>query len=733
MGVNIQPYNKPLIARPGQRLLNHLREVLENGSKFIDGISEDKIMLFKAGLFFHDVGKAEFSIQDALHQSKKPPISHTHLSLIFFYSWLQDFLKKELYELLKDSTLRTIGFGILSHHSVPHIDLEFNIFCQIFNREVIIAKEIFEIFNQFNFLIREEVFLKTFDEFVNGYKENYIEFHFRNALKNELRKKFVIFYNALVKNDLYSAIGEIQTLKDTSQIKRNFIDPNRSEVHSYIAHTQTFTNNVLLQLPTGFGKTFLGLGYALKTNKKRIFYTLPVTTIIEDVYQRLKDYIPQENFGWYTSTYLVRKIAEKEEITQLEYLELKYFEKPLIITTLDQILLTFIGIHRYPLKEASLYDSCIILDEPQLYSPLMLFLFFKFFEDYKNELNCIMMTATVPDYLRKKLTFFEEPFASKREEFFNKFNRTYLDTKYLGYKIQDGKFQAILKKEICKLLSEKKKIAIVFNTVEKAQKFYNENLPGCNKYLFHARYIYQDRVSKLNELKSKLEKSPLIVVSTQTIEAGVDISFDVMFRELAPFDSIFQSAGRVNRFSENSDLCPIYVFGNVDDYLPYEKYQLEVTKDILAKSMKFNEFEMFESLQNFWKKIMEYISKEDEEAEKIYKAVKKVSPFAINLAEEKVNLRKGYFKIAVIPIKFYNKIKDLLEKLKNIEKNKIWERKKIISEIESYMVDIPFWGKSEEVKFKDFIIEDEDINFIGLKYSEDLGLIGEEDMSYRIV
>ncbi|MGB9667505.1 MAG: CRISPR-associated endonuclease Cas3'', partial [Thermosulfidibacteraceae bacterium] len=306
MGVNIQSYNKKLLARPEQNLEDHLKEVSEYGISYLkenlkEEFTEEKEKIYKAGLFFHDVGKSEISIQNAYYNKKKPPIFHTHLSVIFFYSWLIDFLKKDLYELLNDKKLKVISFCILSHHGPPHRKLEYNIFSQILNKDkkISIAKEVFGILKSFDFCVTEKTFIDTYNKFIKGYGENIYEFHFATALTPDLRKSFSIFYNALVKSDWYSAMGIPPTFQVKSATKvslpSDFLEPERSEVHKYIHERQEFKENILLELPTGFGKTFLGLGYALKTKRKRIIYTLPVTTIIEDVYENsLKKYINEK-------------------------------------------------------------------------------------------------------------------------------------------------------------------------------------------------------------------------------------------------------------------------------------------------------------------------------------------------------------------------------------------------------------------------------------------------------
>jgi len=742
MMLNIQSFNKKLIARNSQNLVQnlefHLKEVMENGISILrnslkERFPEEKEKILRAGFFFHDAGKSEISIQTALYEDKRPPISHTHLSVIFFYSWLIDFLKEDLYKLLQDEKLRVISFCILSHHSAPHRELENNIFSQILNRKITIAKETFEIFTKFDFILSEDTLIDTYKKFIEGYKENIYEFKFESILNLNSRKFFSFFYNALVKSDWYSAMEiEIPLVKPAFESIEpgKFLLPDKSKFHKYIYGKKEFKENILLELPTGFGKTFLGLGYALKTKRSKIFYTLPVTTIIEDVYENsLKKHINENQLEWYTSKYLVLKSLKKGNVEETEYLEARYFEKPVIITTLDQLLFAFLGVDRYPLKEAPLYDSCIILDEPQLYSPLMLFLFSEFLKDYKDNLNIIIMTATLPDFLKEKVDeFFVEPFNQLTiENSFAGFRRVNIDTTYLGYEISTLNFEKKLKD----LLSKGKKIAFIFNTVGKAQKFYKSLPKKFPKYLFHARYIYKDRVNKLMEMKNKLNeepKRPIVVVSTQAIEAGVNISFDVMFRELAPFDSIIQSAGRVNRFNENYHQCPVYIFGDENDYLPYKREQLKITKEILINLKISSELDLLISLREYWEKIKTFLVSSREKASKLYKAAKEISPFSINLVEEKIDLRDTYFKISVIPYKFYNKIKELYEKYNSYGRKEFWEKKKILAEIESYMLEVPFWG------IKDFMWAEEKfqfINFINLKYDEDdnLGLVMEGENS----
>jgi len=740
--MNIQSFDKPLLARCGQLLETHLKEVSENGLRLLsEALGKEYKELCKAGFFFHDVGKCEVSIQRALYEDKKPPITHTHLSLIFFYSWLRDYLRKELYEVLEESkTIRGICFGIISHHSPPHMGLDKNIFSQLFKKKITVAQEIFDILNKCGFLIKKDLLEQTYNSLIEGYKKNCYEFLFEYHLKDDIRKDFVIFYNALVKADWYSAMGQkvsrVQNLKSINLPR--LIEVERSKIHRYIADANKFEENIILELPTGFGKTYLGFEYGLKTNRKRIIYTLPVTTIIEDVYNKLVEKLGKGYVEWYTSRYFVLK-SLKEEISESEYLEAKYFDKPITITTLDQILLAFLSVDRYPLKESAIYDSCIILDEPQLYSPLMLFLFSGFLQYYKSEFNFAIMTATLPDFLKKKIeSFCKEPFLRQKENIFKKFLRTFFNLDFFG---QSVFLEKGIKKDIVKFLnrfiSGKKKISVIFNTVEKAQRFYKSLPKDFPKFLFHARFIYRDRVKKLQELKEKLKNPPIIVISTQAIEAGVDVSFDIMFREIAPLDSLIQSAGRVNRYSENPQPSPIFIFGKAEDFLPYKEYQLEITSQILPnlENVK-SELDFYNSLRFYWERIKGYLIKDEQKAKELIHLARKVSPFSINIEEEKIDLRETYFKVSVIPVQFFSDIMKKWEGYKKIDRKSYWQRKKIVSEIQSYMVEVPYFAKAGKKNYKDFIIwEEEDFKFplLELKYDSILGVLSEEDINFRFI
>lgn len=140
-------------------------------------------------------------------------------------------------------------------------------------------------------------------------------------------------------------------------------------------------------------------------------------------------------------------------------------------------------------------------------------------------------------------------------------------------------------------LESGKKVLIVLNTVERAVDIYQKvkkELMGLKVplYLYHSHFKYIHRLQRQQEIMTAFEQGPCCVVTTQISEMSFDISADVLFSEIAPFASVIQRLGRLNRYAE-SEINPGRAYFWMPDgknpYLPYTKAELMLGAEILQE------------------------------------------------------------------------------------------------------------------------------------------------------
>ena len=203
------------------------------------------------------------------------------------------------------------------------------------------------------------------------------------------------------------------------------------------------------------------------------------------------------------------------------------------------------------------------------------------------------MSATMPHIAAKLESFTElsEPILYKRKK----------DRYEIVYEPNINGFRDLVN-EILKHQDES--ALCVVNTISKAKRLY-ETLKNSSKnsvYLLTTHQIPLHRIQIIEEIKEKLEGGEKItLVATQLIEAGVDLSFDVGFREFAPIGAIIQAAGRVNRNDTSSKPAMVVVFDYLDGKsFPYHDIDLqeEKVKEILDHAIK--ESEIYQILESYF-------------------------------------------------------------------------------------------------------------------------------------
>lgn len=322
-----------------------------------------------------------------------------------------------------------------------------------------------------------------------------------------------------------------------------------------------------LSVPTGGGKTLASLRYALHHARQhgleRIIYIIPYTSIIEQNAAEVRKILQSEgdSVEWVLEHH---SNLEPELQTWRSKLVADNWDAPVIFTTMVQLLETlFSGGTRGVRRLHQLANSVLIFDEIQTLPINCVHMFcnaINFLTDHTHT-TTVLCTATQPllNALRNpekgQLRIPKEnEIIPDVDALYQRLERVKVENKY--------KSEGWKKDEICQfaytLFEENHSCLIIVNTKQWAQDLFLEfqNLGVDNAALFHlsTNQCSAHRKNILDEVRKRLkEKQPVLCISTQLIEAGVDISFANVIRFFAGLDSIAQAAGRCNRHGELTD------------------------------------------------------------------------------------------------------------------------------------------------------------------------------------
>ncbi len=365
--------------------------------------------------------------------------------------------------------------------------------------------------------------------------------------------------------------------------------------------------NVILTVPTGAGKTWasvLPFLYAQQTGKsdfpQKMIYSLPLRTLANSIYSDVTKVLDKKGIN-----------AGKSSIHTGEYKNDEHFENDIIFSTIDQTLSNFLCFplslskRQANINAGALVGSYLVFDEFHLLDPkLSMATTIGMLKTLKNLSRFCIMTATLSEeYINKLKTAVNAEVVS-----INDFPEDVAIIKSL--KIPEGhdaKKSVIVKYETINaqmiLKQHKKKTIVICNRVEKAQQLYSEiaevdlegfeNLQGLqssNVICLHSRFFDEDRKKKENELKrlfgNKNEESA-ILISTQVIEAGMDISCETMHVEISPINSFLQRAGRCARWE-----------GEYGEIFVYDILELEEREKLEIEAVNKEEVEQKKAINN---------------------------------------------------------------------------------------------------------------------------------------
>lgn len=404
----------------------------------------------------------------------------------------------------------------------------------------------------------------------------------------------------------------------------------RKSVLKNVRDPQNITQRIFtLTAPTGTGKTLISLSAALilrnklkeafkLENEPHIIYSLPFTSIIDQNYKVFVEVLSQiDDFETRESEYLLKHHYLSEIFYKTEGIEtekdvdeslalIESWESEIIVTTFIQLFHTLIGYKNRSLKKFhNIVNSIIILDEVQNI-PIE---YWKLIEEILTAItvyfNCriILMTATKP-LIFEEGTYKE--LVDGYDSYFNmgELNRVCLNIDYKGRQIS----------EFCNSLEELSKSSYLFvlNTINSSLEFYRAIINRIQELglTFEVRYlstniIPKERRKRIEKIKDAINNGHKVaVVSTQLIEAGVDIDCDCVYRDMGPLDSIIQVAGRCNRNKklEHSD---VYLLNLVDEYKKpftgiYDPVLLDAVRQILKDVSQIPESGFLKLINDFF-------------------------------------------------------------------------------------------------------------------------------------
>ena len=347
--------------------------------------------------------------------------------------------------------------------------------------------------------------------------------------------------------------------------------------------------NVILSVPTGAGKTWASVMPFLFATQNQInsfpqktIYSLPLRTLTNSIYSDIKDIINNDKIAD-----IYPNLKDLLSIQTGEFNNDTLFEKKLIFSTIDQTLSSFLC---FPLalshtqaniNAGALVGSYLIFDEFHLLdSKLSMSTTLGMLRMLKNMSRVCIMTATLSDsfleYLKNEFDpqnnyNFEivtlDDFARDREKI--KSVKPALDkiakkSVFVSDKILTA--ESVVEKH-------KNKSIVICNRVEKAQQIFETlgNVKSDNTKLLciHSRFFDSDRKEKEALIKKyfgkKSDEKDVILIATQVIEAGMDISCDTMHTEISPINSFLQRAGRCARFENEYGEVFVYDVLNIEE------------------------------------------------------------------------------------------------------------------------------------------------------------------------
>lgn len=352
--------------------------------------------------------------------------------------------------------------------------------------------------------------------------------------------------------------------------------------------------NVIVKAGCGRGKTETALCLAqshLQSHKiNRIVFAMPTQVTSNALGNRLKEYFGENQVEVYHGNSLIEELygdnKEEQLDTDLKQVfsrnyKAKTFSYPITVTTVDHILYSFIHGHRqadYAL--GNLQSAFIVFDEIHVYEEDTTNYIFECLNIIRRmKIPHAVMSATLPSYLiddvKESYSILEDTEGQSFKPF-----KVQIHNHVMISENNEALFD--VNNEVINMLrkgyEQGKKQIVILNTVKKVLAFYQHirNSPWLNLGdldIFHSRFTTQDRKRKEFSIFKQAGNKGYLLITSPIVEVSLNVSFDIMYTEQAPLDSLAQRAGRLNRNGQrhlNGEHEYILHVFKSENYLPYK-------------------------------------------------------------------------------------------------------------------------------------------------------------------
>lgn len=349
-----------------------------------------------------------------------------------------------------------------------------------------------------------------------------------------------------------------------------------------------------LTVPTGGGKTVASLAFALRhavhNNMDRVIYVIPYTSIIEQNAQIFRSILGDENV---LENHCNVDYGDSEEWNPMK-LAAENWDKPVVVTTNVQFFESLFGNKSSKCRKLhNIANSVVIFDEVQMLPTDYLKPCVAMIEELVNsfEASVVLCTATQPalqPFFQSGIPAYE--LCPRLEEQFRFFKRTTFQN-----------LDKISEEALIEKLSEEYQALCIVNTKKKAQVLY-QALKGQGVFHLSTSMYPKHRKRVLEEVRRCLNAGErCLVLSTSLVEAGVDLDFHSVYRQLAGVDSVIQAAGRCNREGKRSlEDSNVYVFQfEEQERILGQRKQIDAAKILVSDGKDISALETIEEYFSF--------------------------------------------------------------------------------------------------------------------------------------